>query len=93
VSVPDASSGHILAQLLVTSVLYSRTLASTSLGFCLLIGGIQHVGANINLVFSLLKLSQYFYCVILHNFSIVLKELEFILNPETNGQAVMNSLG
>lgn len=75
-SVPDALSGQILAQLLLISVaqeLYSGILAGTSLGLYFLVGGIQHVGVNINLVFSLLKLSQYFSCIILHNISIVLK--------------------
>lgn len=82
-------SGQVLAKLLLTSVaqeLYSGILAGTSLGLYFLVGGIQHVGVNINLVFSLLKLSQYFYCIILHNISIVLKELELILSPGTNGK-------
>lgn len=70
--------------------LYSGTLTGTGLGLCVFIGGFQHVGVNINLVFSLLQLSQYFCCAILHNISIVLKELKFIINPEINGKAVMD---
>lgn len=72
----DALSGQVLAQLLLTSVaqkLYSGILAGTSLGLYFLVGGIQRVGVNINLVFSLLKLSQYFCCIIQHNIWIVLK--------------------
>lgn len=62
----------------------------TGLSLYPLIEGIQHAQVNINLVVSLLKPSQYFCCVILHNISIMLKSLECILSPKTNGKAAVD---